>query len=100
MILLHFTGLLGHRAESMTEKRGFGLVGDYGSDLSSSDEEGETVNKKVKKQEENEVDQIEERKEKELKRLSERESDRLSVQIQLSYELNKQQCHFVEGGLE
>ena len=77
MILLHFTGLLGHRAESMTEKRGFGLVGDYGSDLSSSDEEGEMGNKKVKKQEENKVpDQIEERKQKELERRSERECDR------------------------
>ena len=62
----------------MAEKRGFGLVGDYGSDLSSSssDEEGETVKKKAKKQEENKVDQIEERKRKELERLSERESDR------------------------
>ena len=76
MILLHFTGLLGHRAESMTEKRGFGLVGDYGSDLSSSDEEGEMGNKKVKKQEENKVDHIEERRQKELERLSERECDR------------------------
>ena len=77
MILLHFTGLLGHRAESMTEKRGFGLVGDYGSDLSSSDEEGEMGNKKVKKQEENKMaDQIEERKQKELERRSERECDR------------------------
>jgi len=61
----------------MAEKRGFGLVGDYGSDLSSSDEEGEMGNKKVKKQEENKVpDQIEERKQKELERRSERECDR------------------------
>ena len=62
----------------MAEKRGFGLVGDYGSDLSSSsDEEGDVVKKKVKKQEEeNKVDQIEEWKQKEQKRLSERESDR------------------------
>jgi len=62
----------------MADKRGFGLVGDYGSDSSSSsDEEGETGKKKAKKQaEETKVDQIEERKRKEQKRLSERECDR------------------------
>ena len=62
----------------MAEKRGFGLVGDYGSDLSSSDEEGEATVKKSKKQEEREhkLDKIEERKQREVERLSERESDR------------------------
>ena len=62
----------------MAEKRGFGLVGDYGSDLgsSSSDEEGDTVKKKAKNAEENKVDQFEDRKQKELKRLSEKERDR------------------------
>jgi len=62
----------------MAEKRGFGLVGDYGSDLSSSssDEEGDTVKKKAKKEEENKVDHIEERKQKELERLKEKERDR------------------------
>jgi len=62
----------------MAEKRGFGLVGDYGSDLgsSSSDEEGDTVKKKAKNAEENKVDQFEERKQKELKRQSEKERDR------------------------
>ena len=73
----YFPGQLQHTAGvSMAEKRGFGLVGDYGSDLSSSDEEGDAVNKKVKKQEENKVDHFEERKQKELKRLSEKECDR------------------------
>ena len=74
--LIFYRAIVWH-TESMAEKRGFGLVGDYGSDLSSSDEEGEMGNKKVKKQEENKVaDQIEERKQKELERRSERECDR------------------------
>jgi len=61
------------------EKRGFGLVGDYGSDLSSSsDEEGEAVKKKAKNQEQSsqDVDPVEERQRREQERLKEREADK------------------------
>jgi len=61
------------------EKRGFGLVGDYGSDLSSSsDEEGEAVKKKAKNQEQSsqDVDPAEERQRREQERLKEREEDK------------------------
>ena len=61
------------------EKRGFGLVGDYGSDLSSSsDEEGEAVKKKAKNQEQSsqDVDPGEERQRREQERLKEREADK------------------------
>ena len=61
------------------EKRGFGLVGDYGSDLSSSsDEEGEAVRKKAKNQEQSsqDVDPVEERQRREQERLKEREADK------------------------
>ena len=66
-------------AEMAAEKRGFGLVGDYGSDLSSSsDEEGEAVKKKAKNQEQSsqDVDPVEERQRREQERLKEREADK------------------------
>ena len=66
-------------AEMAAEKRGFGLVGDYGSDLSSSsDEEGEAVKKKAKNQEQSsqDVDPAEERQRREQERLKEREEDK------------------------
>ena len=82
------------------EKRGFGLVGDYGSDLSSSsDEEGEAVKKKAKNQEQYSQDQdtVEERQRREQERLKEREADKF---VESAENAREEISRFLSGGRE